>query len=236
MSYSEEFVEEGQAQAAASEYPVVFGITFTPSVGGVICALLGIATTAYLWFTLVEPARQKGEQLEQDRQAKETQLQQVKAQQTGQALQELNAQIQQTQALQPQILALFASESSLDTLLLDVNQFFPSEKEGLQLRSYAPVEPQAVVVSDGSLGELVNGKIKRQSINLQVEGEFSEIQALMQDLERLQSLLVVRELKLALKEPGQLTSGEINENGEWVPTETRDLKADFRLDALLPVN
>jgi type IV pilus assembly protein PilO len=59
MTLSEDFNFEGgefEEAGAESSYPVVFGITFTPRVSGILLGLLGIAGSAYMVMNMVMPA------------------------------------------------------------------------------------------------------------------------------------------------------------------------------------
>jgi type IV pilus assembly protein PilO/type IV pilus assembly protein PilQ len=51
-----------------------------------------------------------------------------------------------------------------------------------------------VVVSDSSLGSAVNNKLKRQTFNVKIEGNYVNSQKVIRDLERLQPLILLKGL------------------------------------------
>ncbi|NES74023.1 MAG: hypothetical protein F6K24_56985, partial [Okeania sp. SIO2D1] len=51
---AEEFIPEGEEQQP--DYPQAFGVTFTPTVSGVLVGVLGFGVAAYLAYTFVLPA------------------------------------------------------------------------------------------------------------------------------------------------------------------------------------
>jgi type IV pilus assembly protein PilO len=211
----------------APDYPEAFGITFTPQVSGISLALLGLVAAGYILMTWVQPAWQQFQTLRSSIDDKEAQVAQREAIQNQIA--ELETQVQQATAKQDQVLALFAEERNLDTLLLDLNRFVEA-REG-ELISFTP-QGELSIVTDGSLGEPVNNKLKRQSINLQVEGTFDQIQSIMRSLERLQSLLLVKGYSSQITEAQTATY----RNGQVVLSEPPTLQTTFQIDALVPLS
>lgn len=69
------------------------------------------------------------------------------------------------------------------------------QKHQAELVSFKP-NGTITVVNDGSLGEGVNGRLKRQQFDLTIRGDFSSTQSLLRDLERLQPLLVIEDSNL----------------------------------------
>ncbi|MEQ8957886.1 MAG: hypothetical protein RLP02_08195, partial [Coleofasciculus sp. C2-GNP5-27] len=136
MTYADPDFIPVEEQEEEPNYPVAFGITFTPKVGGIVLAILGLGGAAYLAWKVVQPAWNEHQELRAQRQEKEGQLQdpQEIQQQIQQKQQELDQVKQQNQT----VIGLFADEESVDTLLLDVNRFV-KDREGT-LTSYEPVE------------------------------------------------------------------------------------------------
>lgn len=232
MTFAEEFMPgEGEGLEEAPSYPTAFGITFTPKISGIALAVVGVIACGYVVSNFVMPAYgeyQKSEQTKAEQiQLKEKQKIEVLK------IQQLQTQLQQTQAIRPQILALFADERTLDTLLLDISRIFESNKA--KLNSFQPVKSEAEVISDGSLGSLVNGKLKRLSVSIDMDGTFDQTQAVLRDLERLQSLAIVRNFnsKIATEK-----SSLLFQKGKLIPSSPNlnKLKTTFTLDIILPLS
>lgn len=236
MTVSQDFiaVEEDQSQAAAPVYPTVFGITLTPLVSGVLVAVLGVAGSLYLLLNLVMPAWQKYQEQEASRAQKQAQVEQKQAslQQIGKVKTEL-AQAKQQNA---EVLDLFASEKTLDTLLLDLNRLIESGNVRLKrnnvrakLKRFVPANQSGEVIADGSLGSEVNGKLKSRVVNVEVEGTFEQTQSILRNIERLQPLLIVKDYQSTLAPPPADSRGRVVRGPATITT-------SFQLQALMPVN
>jgi len=241
MTYADPDFIPVEEQEEEPSYPEAFGITFTPKVSGILLAILGLGGAAYLAWKVVQPALVENQGLRAQRQEKEGQLQdrEVIQQQIQQKQQELVQVKQQNQT----VTSLFADEQSVNTLLLDVNRFI-KDADG-ELTSYEPVEvnEESNIVTDGSLGAAVNGKLKRQSFNLEMEGSYNEIQSILRSIERLQTLVVVKELTTDISTPQGLL---VDDKGEVTPIVKKDeeiipgakptLTTSYRLDVLMPLS
>jgi type IV pilus assembly protein PilO len=120
-----------------------------------------------------------------------------------------------------------------------------------KLRSYKPVVQAAGtatattvpnVVTDGSLGVELNNKLKRDTVDVEFEGNFNQIQQIFRAIERLQPLLVLRDMNITVdRQGGSPILYEINSNSP-VPEALRNcqpdtvLKTSFKMDALIPVS
>ena len=62
------------------------------------------------------------------------------------------------------------------------------------MKSYSP-EANKTPLTDDSLGALASNNVQVQNYQLRLEGTFSQLQLFLQDLERLQPLLVVKDLQ-----------------------------------------
>jgi type IV pilus assembly protein PilO len=237
------------------KYPTVFGIPLTPTVSGVAIALVGLAGAVYLVINLVQPAWQENQALKQSVEEKRSQL--VNREETQRQIQEARTRLRAAQQLQADVLSLFASEESMDTLLLDLNERVQSVNAGITdpsrravlsrfqavigESSQSAATPDALisarpdVVSDSSLGPELNGKLERRVYNVELEGNFNQTQSIIRSIERLQPLLIVRNLRSELDEATQLI--RVDEQGRVVPNgqpQTR-ITTSFQLIALLPV-
>jgi type IV pilus assembly protein PilO len=243
MTYAdEEFLPEGQVETP--NYPTAFGITFTPRVGGVIFAVLGLLGAAYLFVNVVQPTWEENQNLKAE---KEKVIQDIqRLEETKKQIEQKRAELEEAKLQNRQVLNLFANDKTLDTLLLDLNNFVKSR--GGTLRVYSPGEsPPATdgVVTDSSLGAQVNGKLKRKTIPVELEGSFDQIQSIMRSFERLQSLLLIKEFKLETSDEPVIVL--VDPSGKSVPgVRKRDkpdvlpgakpsLKASFKIEFLSPV-
>lgn len=225
MTFTDDFVPEDELEE--SGYPEVFGITFTPVIGGIIAAVIGLAGAAYLGFTQVMPAWNTIGTVELE--INKTQGEVKKKKQTLEDTTALEVELEQAKLKKDQVLALLSSEESLDTLLLDLNRFI--EQRQAQLVKYNPAL-EIITVDDGSLGTALNGQMKRQSITMEIEGTFDQTQSVMRNLERLQSaLLVVKDLEAQVLQEQIL----ILDQTTVVPSGQPKLKTKFRIDAILPL-
>ncbi|ELR98705.1 hypothetical protein [Gloeocapsa sp. PCC 73106] len=231
MTNSQEFKTIGGKESQAeSDQPVIFGITMTPTVLGIILGLLGIGAFMYMLNTFVKPAIESKKQLAADREQKEIQLQQLKSGELEKQIQELQAQLQREQSLEPQVFSMFSDEKTLDTLLLDVNNFIQANQA--QLVTFQPESPNAELITDGSLGSLVNERLKRKRNTVVIIGTFEQTRAIVQDIERLQPLLLIKNFETRVTEPPTYLyqEGKIAIEGET------KLTSSFLIDAILPRN
>ncbi len=231
MTFSEEFVpDEGQEFGEEADYPTVFGITLTPKISGIILGLVGVLGAGYIYLTWIQPAQKSYQELKADRETKEAQVQRQQTGEIERKIENLEVELKRAEVLRSQVLALFSNEQSLDTFLLDINRFItPSQAT---LISFKPQGQQATIVNDDSLGTAANNKLKRKSINVEMEGSFQETQSILRDLERLQPLLMVKNLRSQVSDRPSLLFKE----GEVVPQGSTKLKTSFRVDVLLPLN
>ena len=139
----------------------------------------------------------------------------------------------------------------MDTLLLDINQRIESSNASLngvrnqvrergippilleaQLQSFAPGEK--VVVEDGSLGEGINGKLKKETYNVQFSGDYAQTQSILRNLERLEPLLLVRDFSVTSS--GDIPETVIGASGQVVVQPKIQITTSFEIDALIPTS
>lgn len=225
-------VEESQEEAAPA-YPTAFGITFTPVISGILLAVLGLAGTLYILLNLVMPSWEKNQEQQANLQQKQEQVRQKQA--NLKQSEKIKADLAQAKQQRTEVYALFANEKNLDTLLLDLNQQVVSGNTQLgrnatraELVKFVPVNQSAEVVTDGSLGAEVNGKLKRRTINVQVDGTFEQTQSIIRRIERLQPLLLIKEYQSTLAPAPVAPPGTVPQGGP--PT----ISTAFQLQALVP--
>jgi type IV pilus assembly protein PilO len=234
MTFTEEF--EDRELEEFDEYPIAFGITFTPRNSGIAAAVLGLLGSFYLLFNWVMPAYNTWQQLQNDAAGKQQQVDQQKSGLGSAEFQKIESQLQQKQAIKQQILSLFAKEKDLSTILLDISNIFKSRN--VKLISFQPQGLEPVVVSDGSLGSAVNNKLKRQTLNVKIEGNYANTQEVIRDLERLQPLILLNSLNTQMEKEGSavkvVSTG--NNKATIVPQGDKPVTTTFLLDVIIPLN
>ncbi len=240
MTLSEDFnfIDEqgGEFEDDSSNYPVVFGITFTPKVSGILIGLLGLAGAAYMLMNFVMPTWDTFQQKQTQKTELETQIEEKKA--SIGRIDKVKEELAQTKKQQIQVLSVFANEKTLDTLLIDLNRLveagnaqLPIHAVKAKLQKFAPGENQAQPITDGSLGAEVDGKLKSSTINIEITGTYEQTQSIVRNIERLQPLLIVKEYKSALE------SEPVDSEGKVKPrVGGAAIKTSFLLEALMPMN
>ena len=235
MTFSDEMNFEGsEFEEESSAYPVVFGITFTPTISGILIGVLGVAGAAYMLTSFVMPAwetftEKQGtkEQLETDIKSKQARLENID---------ELNDKLAESKRQQAKVWAVFANEKTLDTLLIDLNRLVEAGNAQLsrnavkaKLEKFAPDSEGIQPVVDGSLGAEVDGKLKRSSTEIVISGTYEQIQSIMRNIERLQPLLLVKDYESTL-------ISETIEEGKPARVGPTPITTSFKLEALVPMN
>ncbi|MBV8884930.1 MAG: pilus assembly protein PilO [Chroococcidiopsidaceae cyanobacterium CP_BM_RX_35] len=233
MTVSEDFVpfQKGKMFGAEPRYPTLFGLTLTPNIISILVMMLGTVGFFYLVANQVMPAWQKHQEMEASQVQKQTQIQQ--AQTKLAQSQQVRAELAQAKQQQLEVLSLFSNENTLDTLALDLNRLAETINASLgsgvkaKLTKYEPVaDPSNGAITDGSLGPEVNGKLKSRAVNIAFEGTFEETETILRDIERLQSLLIVKDFQSTLPQT------PLNLQGKGPQTIT----TSFQLQALIPLS
>ncbi|MEG5057047.1 pilus assembly protein PilO [Microcoleus sp. A2-C5] len=246
-----EFLPSG-AQAEEAGTQEIFGIKLTPQVQAIGVAVLGLVIAGGLCYQFVLPEFQKGGEFKQKlSESKQTQLQlQAQIQKKSEA----EAKQEEAKQRRAQVTAMFASDAGATTLLLDMTQLVNRINVGVQgddlkakITKFEPDVPPAGaatvpgardpdILSDTSFGPSLAGKLRRKKYKVEFEGSFAQTRNFMRNLELMQSLLVVRNLKSEL-----LTSTQSMQidflKGRIVPVEQPQtkIKTAFDLHALLPL-
>jgi type IV pilus assembly protein PilO len=269
MTLGGDFIPADQPFNAEPDYPTVFGIRFTPMVSGIALALLGLLGAGALLYYLGLPAWELNQQLNAKVQQTEQDIEQQQA-----ILTEIDTAKKELEVAKRQrddVLTLFSSEASLDTLLLDLNRQIDArnvdlpqrraqklaqcspiiqqnirefeEKNGAlaakaELKDFTPNKERTGVITDSSYGPDVNGKLKRQVVSVELAGNYEQTAAILQSIERLQPLLVIRELTSDLGDASKnvtLYTG----TGDFARLSTCQpdpaITTKFQLEALLPL-
>jgi type IV pilus assembly protein PilO len=237
MTLSEDFnfTEGGEMEAAAPAFPVIFGITFTPKLIGILVGVTGLAAAVYMVLNLVMPTWEAFQVQEAKRVDLQGQIQQKKA--SIKQIDKVKEELAQTKQQQAQVLSVFANEKTLDTLLLDVNRLvesgnglIPANAVRAKLKKFAPANQKPEPINDGSLGAGVNGKLKRSSVSVEIIGTYEQTQAILRNVERLQPLLLVKDYQSALAPEPTLSDKEARRTG------STPITTSFQLQALMPLN
>ena len=226
MTFADDFASEDQL---AEDYPSAFGITFTPMVMGVAIAVAGIALAAYGYMNSVKPAQEKYEQASAKKQELQTQLEKTKRGDLQLKLAQLQSDLAKKKVLKSRVISMFTSEDDLETLLIDLDKFISANQA--RLIDYQP-DSNVTTINDASLGSGVQGKLKRKGISMTIEGTYTETKQILQDLERLQPLLMIQSISSTVDE--KPTAVFASNNTEIVPKEQAVLKTKIKLDAILP--
>jgi type IV pilus assembly protein PilO len=230
----------------------IFGIKLTPQVQAIGIAVLGLLLAGGLGYQFVLPEFQKGGEFKQ----KITETKQTQQQLQAQIQKKAEAEAKQEEAKQRRanVTAMFASDASANTLLLDMTQLVNRINAGVQgddlkakITKFEPYLPAAAataatpaqdpdILADTSFGPSLAGKLRRKKFKVEFEGNFAQTRNFMRNLELLQSLLVVRNLKSELPQSTQPIEVDLVK-GKIVPVtqpQTK-IKTAFDLHALLPL-
>lgn len=254
MTAGGDYIPVDDFDSAQPSYPVIFGVRLTPTVNGIVLALVGAAAAGWLLLNVVKPAWDANQAIRQEIQAKRQQL--VDQAEIQKQIEQARQDLAESEQLRADVLTLFADEESLETLLIDLN----ARVQGAEVASPAievgevqtggaavlerfsrvsagdgaatdPAAPGGDVVSDGSFGQAVNGRLRQQVYEVQVNGTFGQTQSIIRNIERLRPLLVVQDLQMQPANRGLLL---VNERGQIQPLGDPRLQTSFKLVALLP--
>ncbi|BBD58071.1 hypothetical protein NIES2109_08400 [Nostoc sp. HK-01] len=239
MTLSEDlnFADQGEEfDSGASPYPVVFGISFTPQIIGIIAGVVGLFGALFILLNMVMPAWDNYQQQQAKSGELQGQIDQKKA--TLKQIDQVKKDLADAKQQKIQVLGLFSNEKTLDTLLLDLNRLVesgnaqvPPNAVKAKLQKFAPTTNKAEPITDGSLGVAVDNKLKRISINVEFVGTYEQTQSILRNIERLQPLLIVRDYQSVLAPVQANTqSGKVIRQVGPPPITT-----SFQLQALIPL-
>ena len=245
-----EFIQSGQAEETGAQE--IFGIKLTPQVQAIGVAVLGLIVAGGIGYQFVLPEFQKSGEIKQKiTESKQTQLQ---LQSLIKKKAEAEAKQEEAKQRRAGVTAMFASDASANTLLLDMTQLVNRINAGVQgddlkakITKFEPDIPPAAaapvpgapdpdILRDTSFGPSLAGKLRRKKYKVEFEGSFAQTRNFMRNLELMQSLLVVRNLKSELAVPNQAIEVDFLK-GKIVPVQQPQtkIKTAFDLHALLPL-
>ena len=225
------FADDFASDELEEDYPTAFGITFTPPIIGLAIAVAGITLSIYGFVKYVKPAQATYQQTLTQRDTLQAQLNSIKSGDLQLKLAQLQSDLAEKKVLKARVLSMFTSEEDLETLLIDLNRFIATNQGNLT--QYQP-DSNVSTVSDASLGSGVQGKLKKKGISMTFEGTFNETKQILQDLERLQPLLMVQSISSTVTE--KPTAILTSSNSSIVPQKQAELKTQIKLNAILPMS
>jgi type IV pilus assembly protein PilO len=230
MTYSEDLMNTTQLDdttylADAPNHPVIFGLTLSPLVIGGVVGVIGLIAAGFCAATYVMPKFQANQELQTKVNDVNQQIQDRKN--NAIKIAEAEEKFKVATAQREAVLNLFANDKKLDTLLLDLNKLV-NERQG-ELRKFVPDSAGTGTINDGALGSALNGKIRRKSIDVEMNGGFEQIQSILRTVERMDRFLILKDFKADLRNPSANT-GVANTTGA-----TPKLKAGFKLQAIIPL-
>ncbi|MDY6805567.1 MAG: pilus assembly protein PilO [Cyanobacteriota bacterium] len=215
-----------------------------PKVIGIGVGVLGAALAGWVVYSSVMPAVEKGKTLNEELEAAKAKIVEQKRQ--IQERPKAEAALVEAQENRNDVTRLFASDRTMETLLYDINKLVDTINSGItdeekmaKMTRFNPEISQDgnYVVNDGSLGPLVNGKLKRRKFKVEFEGSYPQTRAFTIAIERMQPLLVVKNLRTQLDQQGETLEVEWKE-GKFIPIDVSPnrLRTSFDLHALLALS
>ncbi len=240
MTYSSDLIDNDLVSntsfLAPPVYPSVFGITFSPTVIGLSVAAVGVGISGYIFMSYLQPQLAKNQELETKLAQTQNQIDQRKDNARKIAIAEQS--LDRANAQKQIVIELFSNDKKLDTLLLDLNKLV-NIRQG-ELQKFTPDLPVAgsgssgaAVVSDGSLGTVLNNKIKRKVISIEVKGNFDRVQSILRTIERLDQLLLVKDFKAEVDKTDLKML--VDAQGKLIPQPEASIKTSFKIQALIPL-
>jgi type IV pilus assembly protein PilO len=191
----------GNSGMSAPAYPTAFGITFTPTVSGILIALAGVSLAGWMAFTFVGSKLSETQELRDKIGQQEKKLEDQQT--TVRDIQKIVARVNAAVDKNKQVRGLFSTQKDLETLLLDLNRIIVASKA--QLQKFTPDYGLTGTVADSSVGVELNNKLKRRVTDVAFEGTFNQTLEILRTIDRLQTLLVLRDFKMELKAPTSST-------------------------------
>lgn len=187
----DEYIDEGLEPVGGPT--TVLGIELTPPRIGLLIGGVGVLAALLLGLTQLWPLFRQIQSLEEEVGQKETELQST--QQQIASLQDVPEQIVEFRAINDQVSTLLPSPDNVSTQLLDINRLV--QQSDAELRNYVPSPPRPASAEAGSeVPAAIAPQIQIQNATLNLTGDYQDVIALMNNIERLETLIRVRNLGL----------------------------------------
>jgi type IV pilus assembly protein PilO len=231
MTYSEDLINSTQLDNSTyldqePSYPSIFGLSLSPTLIGAFLAVIGVVGAGYFIFSNLMPQQQSNQELQTKLNSTQQQIQERK--ENAKKIAEAQIKLDKVKGQQQTVLALFANDKKLDTLLLDLNKLI-NIRQG-ELQKFTPDAASTGVITDASLGTALNGKLRRRSTDIEVEGSFEQMQSILRTVERLDQLLILKDFQADLIEVPVN-----NVSGSGAISSTPKIKTKFKLQAVIPL-
>lgn len=235
-SYSEEYSSTtiiDEEFDAGGNYPTAFGVTFTPQITGIALGIVGILAMGYVILNFFLPAFSAYQQLKSDEAAKQAQIDQQSPEAMMRQLANAEVKLQEAQQRKATVLELYANSDDLGTILYNFNSLFNARN--VKLLSFLP-EGSPVVIADDSLGANAKNQLKRQTYKISMAGGFDDTLGLIRDIERLQPLILIKNLRTSLVKNEFPVNVVRDGDSVQVQTDAKDtLTTDFTLEVFMPL-
>jgi type IV pilus assembly protein PilO len=181
---------------AASGGVVLFGITFTSKILGILMGVGGIGLAGYAASTVVLPIWEQVQSSQANIETKKQEVASLEAQVTSKG--NVAEKIEQAKQKNEFVLSLLPNVSNIDTMIRDIQEQVPktivialppdfSYELAGTMRTFQPIAP------------VDKGQYVSYAFTIGFDGKFEDVVGAIQRIERLKPLLVVRDLKLTRK-------------------------------------
>ena len=245
MVVANEWNPELEEQEEEGGGPKILGVSLKDPrfIGGAI-GIVGLGIAGFLGYNQLKPAIEKSAELRAEIKAADVKIKEQKKQIKERPKAEEERRKAEKQ--REDVTSLFASDKTMKTLLYDINKLIDQINAGItdedqqaKMTKFQPVKPRDgnYIVNDNSLGPLVNGKLKRREFKVEFEGSYSQTRKFMIAIERMQTLLVVKNLRTRLQQTNQAIEVEWRQN-RFVPVSQPEsrLRTSFDMQALLALS
>ncbi|MCT7951929.1 hypothetical protein NG798_19180 [Ancylothrix sp. C2] len=234
MSYGED-VLPGQEQEAQGG---LFGIQFTPKIIGVLIAVAGLAAAVGAFMYVLQPMLTQQEELNTKIAAKESENKAIEA--SLSRIEEARANLEKAKVAKADVQVLFGDTRSLDTLVLDINNFI--RKAGGQFGSVKPATSEILTTNlfptpapnpqapPGTVAPA--GPYQIQPFTVEMTGTFTQTQSIIRNIERLQPMIVLGKYTSDI-DPETLKL-VVNEQGKVLRIPEPTLKTIFDMVVIVP--
>ncbi len=173
----------------------LFGFTLTGKVLGIIIGIVGIGGAAYGTFTLTLPLQEQVDAARSAITSLEGEITNLKTQVAGK--QALIAEVSQAQRQNQVVFSLLPTVDSIDTLVSDINNQIPS-KTNVSLGQIS-LEIDSRMLNFTPKGVTEADQYRTFSYEISFDSTFPAAIQTIRNIERLQSFVVVKNIKLSKK-------------------------------------